>query len=77
MTQTELASPTDSPGEDVLASYRPLPGTVDEIIGQDGAPHADVGVLAERLRALPPEELRRRQEPADMAFRTGGVTFSS
>ena len=76
MTQSARGLSTESPGEDVLASYRPLPGTYDEIVGQDGTPHADVGVLAERLRALPPEELRRRQERADLAFRTGGVTFS-
>ncbi len=51
-------------------------GFYDELIASDGAPRPDVALLIERINALPPNDLRRRQKAAERALHQQGITFS-
>jgi len=59
-----------------LAAYTGIPGTWDELVRSDGRPRPEFAALHARLSELPVAELRRRQRLADVAFTTGGITFS-
>lgn len=57
-------------------SYRPLPGTYDEMFGDEGTPRAAVCTVTGMLEALGRERFRDRKRLADAAFLRGGVTFT-
>ncbi len=59
----------------LFADYRPLAGTFDEILANDGARPAFRRVL-EQLDRMSPEELARHQQLAELALLNQGVTFS-
>jgi uncharacterized circularly permuted ATP-grasp superfamily protein len=51
-------------------------GFYDELIAADGTPHQEVLPLIERINALTPKQLRRRQKAAEHALYQQGVTFN-
>ena len=51
-------------------------GPFDEMFGDDGAPREAYRQLHARLTALAPEELKRRQQDADLSFLHQGITFT-
>ncbi|WP_110516400.1 circularly permuted type 2 ATP-grasp protein [Herpetosiphon llansteffanensis] len=48
----------------------------DELLLSPNTPRPHYRLLAERLRELPPDELARRQQAADLAFLNQGITFT-
>ena len=48
----------------------------DEVYGTDGAPRPEVAALAEWIQRTPVDDLRRRQDAAELAFRQIGITFA-
>ncbi|XSG73792.1 circularly permuted type 2 ATP-grasp protein [Herpetosiphon llansteffanensis] len=48
----------------------------DELLLGPNTPRPHYRLLAERLRELPPDELARRQQAADLAFLNQGITFT-
>ncbi len=59
----------------LFADYRPLPGTFDEVLDEDGARPAFRRVL-EQLGRMSSDELARHQQLAELALLNQGVTFS-
>lgn len=59
----------------LFADYRPLPGTFDEILADDGARPVFRKVM-DQLDRLSPDELARHQQLAELALLNQGVTFS-
>jgi uncharacterized circularly permuted ATP-grasp superfamily protein len=53
-----------------------LDAAYDEMFEPSGEPRASYSVLHQRLTQLPPEELRRRQQAADLSFLHQGITFT-
>lgn len=53
-----------------------LDAAYDEMFEGSGEPRASYQVLHHRLTELPPEELRRRQQAADLSFLHQGITFT-
>ncbi|GAB4207019.1 MAG: circularly permuted type 2 ATP-grasp protein [Roseiflexaceae bacterium] len=73
MTQTDIAAqPTFPPP---FASYQ-LDSAYDEMFTSDSLTRAQYEPLYQRLLTLPPAELRRRQQAADLAFLNQGITFT-
>jgi uncharacterized circularly permuted ATP-grasp superfamily protein len=58
-----------------LSAYE-LGGCYDEMFDGDGTPRAHYQALYQTLLELPPEELRRRQQAADLSFLHQGITFT-
>ncbi len=48
----------------------------DELLLGPNTPRPHYRLLSERLRELPPDELARRQQAADLAFLNQGITFT-
>ena len=48
----------------------------DELFLGPNTPRPHYRLLSERLRELPPDELARRQQAADLAFLNQGITFT-
>lgn len=76
MVHAPADTPSERPRAGVLHGYRGLPGTHDELVDGDGAPWPGVQAVHDALGATDPADLARRQQLADRAFRTGGITFS-
>ena len=53
-----------------------LDAAYDEMFEPSGQPRASYQGLHHRLAEMPPEELRRRQQAADLSFLHQGVTFT-
>jgi uncharacterized circularly permuted ATP-grasp superfamily protein len=53
-----------------------LDTTYDEMFDAEGAPRPQYQTLYQRLLELPAEELRRRQQAADLSFLHQGITFT-
>src|SRR6266850_1594764 len=53
-----------------------LDAAYDEMFEPSGQPRASYQGLHQRLAEMPPEELRRRQQAADLSFLHQGVTFT-
>ncbi len=53
-----------------------LDGVYDEMFDQSGQPRRQYNALRQRLLELSPEELRHRQQTADIAFLNQGITFT-
>jgi uncharacterized circularly permuted ATP-grasp superfamily protein len=53
-----------------------LDAAYDEMFEPSGQPRASYQGLHRRLAEMPPEELRRRQQAADLSFLHQGVTFT-
>ncbi|HEY2154150.1 MAG TPA: circularly permuted type 2 ATP-grasp protein, partial [Isosphaeraceae bacterium] len=51
-------------------------GPFDEMFGDDGVPRESYRQLHARLVDLAPEELKRRQQDADLSFLHQGITFT-
>jgi uncharacterized circularly permuted ATP-grasp superfamily protein len=51
-------------------------GFYDEMFDADGTPRTASALLAQRLEALPLEELQRRRQAAERALLTMGITFN-
>lgn len=60
----------------LLSDYPALPGTFDELIGDDGATRAEFREGLAMLDALTPEAFARAQALAERALLNQGVTFS-
>jgi len=58
-----------------FAHYQ-LDGAYDEMLGPDGLPRPPYLALYQRLLELPAEELKRRQQAADLSFLHQGITFT-
>ena len=52
-------------------------GFYDELIGPRGRPRAAGRVVARQMRSLTPDQIRERQEAAELAVKTMGVTPTS
>ena len=80
MTATGLPTTPEPPrpafAEPPFDQYELDPRFFDEMHGAEGDPRAHYAGLHRRLRELPPDELRKRQDAADAAFRNQGVTFT-
>lgn len=72
VTQTDVAQAGFPPP---FAAYH-LNNAFDEMFSSSGVPRAHYGALYQRLQALAPDELRRRQQAADIAFLNQGITFT-
>ncbi len=73
MTQTDIAARPIFPPP--FASYQ-LDLAYDEMFTSDSLTRPQYESLYQRLLALPPAELRRRQQAADLAFLNQGITFT-
>ena len=58
-----------------FANYH-LDAAHDEMFDREGTPRASYRALYQRLLDLPAEELRRRQQAADLSFLYQGITFT-
>src|SRR5271168_4610656 len=61
--------------ERLFCDYQ-LDGAFDEMRTSDGSIRPIYQALVERLATLPPEELLRRKQSADLSFLTQGITFT-
>src|SRR6202789_2277675 len=61
---------------DSLFGDYPLDQAFDEMREAGGALRPHYRALAETLAGLPPEELQRRKQSADLSFLTQGITFT-
>jgi uncharacterized circularly permuted ATP-grasp superfamily protein len=61
--------------EPLFGEY-PLDQAFDEMRQPDGDVRPHYRALAETLASLPPEELQRRKQSADLSFLTQGITFT-
>jgi len=72
----ELQTPSASPlASSLFASYQ-LDGSYDEMFDAAGSTRAHYRALQDRLHELPPAELQRLQQAADLAFLHQGITFT-
>jgi uncharacterized circularly permuted ATP-grasp superfamily protein len=53
-----------------------LDAAYDELFEPRGEPRSQYSALYQRLQELPPEELQRRQQAADLSFLHQGITFT-
>ena len=71
-------NPPDAP----LSFFRPpfrnyqFDSAYDEMFAAPGTPRAHYKALFQRLLELPPEELRKSQQAADLSFLHQGITFT-
>ena len=65
----------ETPPVDPFADYS-LNSNYDEMFASEGATRKSYRLLQRRLRELPSEELRRRQQAADSSFLHQGITFA-
>lgn len=63
------------PSSDLFSHYEMLPA-YDELFTAQKVPRPHYQALYERLLQLPPDELKRRQKSADLAFLQQGITFT-
>src|SRR5829696_4069587 len=61
---------------DILNAIIPASAPYDEMFGVDGQCRPHYQALYKRLDAIPAEELRRRQQAADLSFLNQGITFT-
>src|ERR1700679_1866988 len=54
----------------------PLDGAFDEMVDAQGLVRPPYQHLYDTVRDLPPEEIRRRQQIADLSFLHQGITFT-
>lgn len=69
------AAPAPAALDRLFRDYQ-LDGAYDEMRTSDGTTRPHYLALAERLASLPPEELLRRKQSADLSFLTQGITFT-
>jgi uncharacterized circularly permuted ATP-grasp superfamily protein/uncharacterized alpha-E superfamily protein len=72
--ETTAQNPEASLGQ-FVAGYRPLPGTVDEMMDADGTVRPHWRPLLTQLAALGPEEINRRFAAADRYLHDSGVFY--
>src|SRR5947209_12383196 len=63
---------SDSP---MFSCYQ-LDGAYDEMCPPDGTPRAHYQPLYQRLLGLPPDELARREQAAELSFLQQAITFT-
>jgi len=73
MTATALSARFRLPSS--FVNYQ-LDAAYDEMFASTGAPREHYRALQQTLLGLPPEELRRSQQAADLAFLHEGITFT-
>ncbi|MGP8226793.1 MAG: circularly permuted type 2 ATP-grasp protein, partial [Terracidiphilus sp.] len=61
---------------DTLFGEYPLDQAFDEMREPNGDVRAHYRALADTLANLPPEELQRRKQSADLSFLFQGITFT-
>ena len=61
---------------DLFSQYEMLPTYYDELFMLQKEPRNHYKALYDRLLQLPPNELKRRQKSADLAFLQQGITFT-
>ena len=75
----EAGSQSQSQGGEMqslsFAEYK-TDGFFDEMFDPKGWPRADCLTLCQRIRAMPPEDLTRRQRAADRSMVQLGITFN-
>jgi uncharacterized circularly permuted ATP-grasp superfamily protein len=71
-----VALPSTELTPSILAGYRPIAGTWDELIAPDGKPHPAAQRTCALLDPIHPSELQRYQSLAELALYNQGVTFS-
>src|SRR5271156_5745635 len=59
----------------ILKNYK-LDHAYDEMFAGAGALHEHYGLLLEHFQSLPPEEVQRRKQAADLSFLNQGITFT-
>ena len=72
---TSLETPVRCAFNPPFTNYQ-LDGAYDEMFEPSGQPRASYQGLHQRLAEMPAEELRRRQQAADLSFLHQGVTFT-
>jgi uncharacterized circularly permuted ATP-grasp superfamily protein len=72
---TSIDSPTAREFKPPFTNYQ-LDAAYDEMFEPSGEARASYRVLHQRLTELPAEELRRRQQAADLSFLHQGITFT-
>jgi len=72
---TTAARPTPSKVLSSFVNYR-LDAAYDEMFEASGLPRAHYRALHQTLLGLPPEELRKSQQAADLTFLHEGITFT-
>jgi uncharacterized circularly permuted ATP-grasp superfamily protein len=67
--------PTPAQYDRLFRDYQ-LDGAFDEMRTPDGGIRPEYQALVETLAKLPPEEIQRRKQSADLSFLTQGITFT-
>ncbi|SEG60947.1 Uncharacterized conserved protein, circularly permuted ATPgrasp superfamily [Bryocella elongata] len=75
LEQAVTSSATDPLSLDALRDYH-LDEAYDEMFEGEGALHEHYGPLLEHYAGLPPEEVQRRKQAADLSFLNQGITFT-
>ncbi|OAN44847.1 hypothetical protein A6A04_08040 [Paramagnetospirillum marisnigri] len=65
-----------NPTVSLQSVYRPLPGTYDEVLGEDGEIRPHWRQFTEGLMRFEPEEMRRRWDMGQRLLRDNGVTYN-
>src|SRR3954465_4344594 len=60
----------------LFESYKPIPGTFDEMVDPDGQPRAHARRAVRTLDALSPDQFAQYQSLAELSLYSQGVTFS-
>jgi uncharacterized circularly permuted ATP-grasp superfamily protein len=78
MENLEHAVPSSASDPLALAALRryQLDNAYDEMFEAEGSLHEHYGPLLEHFAALPPEEVERRKQAADLSFLNQGITFT-
>jgi uncharacterized circularly permuted ATP-grasp superfamily protein len=72
----EVTGPPPRPGETAPFAKYALGAAYDEMFTRDGAVREPYSLMAQRLAALPPDELARRQQACELSFLQQGITFT-
>jgi uncharacterized circularly permuted ATP-grasp superfamily protein len=72
---TATAKPARGPASSFFVNYK-IETAYDEMFAAPGVPREHYRALHQTLLKLPPEELRRSQQAADLAFLHEGITFT-
>jgi uncharacterized circularly permuted ATP-grasp superfamily protein len=75
LEQAVTSSAPDPLSLDALRDYQ-LDEAYDEMFEGEGALHEHYGPLLEHFAELPPEEVQRRKQAADLSFLNQGITFT-
>src|SRR6516164_10886048 len=75
-TAATATAKATTPGPSLLASYRPVPGVFDELLGENGEMRAHYVRLMDHLSQLGMAELKTRDETGNRLIQEQGVTYT-